>query len=1294
MCVDPATAPAPAESTYYGDGQASSADQAAAFPHYADGPVTAAAPPAPAPAPTTGAPAEPETTAQRDLRLRAEVDKLKQDPEKFAEADKKAKELASKLATEITKPHLFGANTEVTDCLQGLSPAEVQLVKDNYAAQYKSLGNENKNLEADLREKLDGKDLAVADAVMSGDKVKAATAFVDQAASGAGTDTDTWKKALANLDSKEREQFVTQMDKKLGKPGAYAEMLREETSSFERDELSAMTIVNDDERAAKLAQVKVSENSFGGQYTRLNEGLHDSIGDLIGEDDADRRERRQAFREYDIFTQYSNAGGGEDETLDALEQLKSPEQAKLFKQQMLAENGETADTTFDGELSRNHNESAKAFAEGDYNEGIAQRMVGDARNYVDDREDGMSKGFESVRLSSDQETDIAKGKTPEERAELRKQAEAVSRSNLRERTNKIAEDAGFGGYDQLLADELSPEQLDAAKDRMKTGKVSEVNQLLAAGDGVGGTGLGKDTDTFYRVMQDKTPKEMETLEAEFDAKKGKGAFKEFLAKKATSEGERRDFEIMREGNIGNMSPEEQAKLAAEHPEKMIKRVKDLHKAAKGGVETNWYDPLSWEQAAGNEIGNAIADNHGDIGARTDARAEAVDAMQKKLDAKQELTPAEQEELQQHVRFMTGDQKQYTATKTEAARAVAEGAGAVAEVATIAATGNKDAAAFVGSVVEIGVEQRLDPARMSQDRILQKSVQAVGEYAVSAAGGAAFPDELVKGKPGLELVKDMVEGAGEGVVTAVADPKNLTDPGRLADAAARNAGDGMTEAAASAAAGGVVPEGDTRVHRAVKQVAESTAEQVSTGDLSRSGGEIMKDIGKDALKGMAKDEAGEHHKRSELARQEAPLDNLDENRPPRPINFDYLHQDIETQPRPEAGERVDMDSLITPAPDPAYGPPVVHADPLANLEDDGPSAPLDIDQAIRGPKPEPAPVERVNLDSLITPAPDPAYGPPAVDVDPLANLEEGPVSPVDIDQAIRGIEPEPESTPSAFGEESIERRKPQITAPDGTRARLVGDQLLIKFVGEYTDEGFEIKPTPEERAALAKDAAERLGLVPAPGSQLVVDKDGIGSIDRQLTPATADKAVAALNRIYMTDEAKEARKGDTQDSLESSCEKTALEYQATIAEQGMFATVVMAKSPDMPDHKFLIVGDRIIDPSIGQFLDGKDANENEQREPFIGTYDDLVKRLAARLPEGTRELAPLPGETEEKLKRRQAMDVIQRQWGIEPTAPGEPIQRTEYVKDVRDKGIKRTNVVDPVVVDPETIIDEDESQSVP
>jgi len=1191
MCVDPATAPAPAESTYYGDGQASSEDQAAAFSHYADDPTTASPAPAetPAPAQTAPAPGEPETTAQRDERLRAEVDKLKQDPAAFAEADKKAKELASRLATEITKPHLFGANTEVTDCLQGLSPAEVQLVKDNYAAQYKSLGDENKNLEADLREKLDGKDLAVADAVMSGDKVKAATAFVDQAAGGAGTDTDTWKKALANLDSKEREQFVTQMDKKLGKDGGYAEMLREETSSFERDELSAMTIVNDDERAAKLAQVAVSESSFGGQYTTLNEGLHDTIGDLFGENDADRRERRQALREHDLFTQYSNAGGGEDQTLDALEQLKNPEQAKLFKQQMLAENGETAETTFDGELSDNHKKSAKAFADGDYNEGIAQRMVADADNIVDDREDGMSKGFESVRLDPTKEADLAKVEDPKRRAELREQAQAEARTNLRARTNKIAEDAGFGGYDQLLADELSPEQLDAAKDRMKTGKVSEVNQLLAAGEGVGGTSIGKDAETFYRVMQDKTPKEMEKLETDFDAKRGTGAFKEFLAKKATSEGERRDFAIMREGNIGNMSPEEQAKLAAEHPEKMIKRVKDLHHAAKGGVDTNWYDPLSLEQAAGNEIGNAIADNHGDIGARTDARAEAVDAMQKKLDAGQELTEAEQAELQQHVRFMTGDQKQYTATKTEAARTVAEGAGAVAEVATIAATGNKDAAALVGSAVEIGVEQRLDPARMSQDRILQKSAEAVGNYAVSAAGGAALPDELVKGKPGLELVKDMVEGAGGGVVAAVSDPKNLTDGGRLVEAAARNAGDGMTEAVASKAAGGLVPQGDTLAHRAVKQVAESTAEQVSTGDLSRSGGEIVKDIGKDALKGMAKGEAAEHHERSEKMRKEAassppPLDNLDENRPPRPPNFDDLNRDIETQPRPEAGERVDIDSLITPNADPAHGPPAI------------------------------------------------------------------------------------ESTPSAFGDESLARGKRQITAADGTNARLVGDQLVIKFTGEHT---------PEQRAELAKDAMDRMGVVAPPGSQLVIGDDGIARIDRQLTVPTGDQAVAAAQRIFMTEEAKAARKGDTQESLESQCENQTLKWQAALAEQGMYAPAVMAAKSGEADHKFLIVGDRIIDPSIGQFLDGGGANENGEREPFMGTYNDLVDELtraeqAGRLPAGTN-----------------VKELIKRQWGLESSEPGEPIARTEHVNELTSKGISRENVVDP-----ETTNDENDNQSEP
>ncbi|MGE3636617.1 MAG: hypothetical protein AB7P00_42330, partial [Sandaracinaceae bacterium] len=106
---------------------------------------------------------------ERDQKLAAAVAKLK--PDELAAANKKAEEIAGKLSTELSKMHVAGNNTEVTDPLVGLSEAEVALVMKHYKLQGESLGHEDVDLEADLREKLDGKDLKVASAALSGNKV-------------------------------------------------------------------------------------------------------------------------------------------------------------------------------------------------------------------------------------------------------------------------------------------------------------------------------------------------------------------------------------------------------------------------------------------------------------------------------------------------------------------------------------------------------------------------------------------------------------------------------------------------------------------------------------------------------------------------------------------------------------------------------------------------------------------------------------------------------------------------------------------------------------------------------------------------------------------------------------------------------------------------------------------------------------------------------------------------------------------------------------------------------------------
>lgn len=103
--------------------------------------------------------AEASIQGRRDAALDAEVAKLA--PDQLAAANIKAEQVASQLSTELSKLHVVGNNTDVTNLLRGLNPAEVRLVMQHYQKMGESIGVEQ-DLETDLRDKLDGVDLNAA----------------------------------------------------------------------------------------------------------------------------------------------------------------------------------------------------------------------------------------------------------------------------------------------------------------------------------------------------------------------------------------------------------------------------------------------------------------------------------------------------------------------------------------------------------------------------------------------------------------------------------------------------------------------------------------------------------------------------------------------------------------------------------------------------------------------------------------------------------------------------------------------------------------------------------------------------------------------------------------------------------------------------------------------------------------------------------------------------------------------------------------------------------------------------
>ena len=732
----------------------------------------------------------------------------KMSPEEREVAERKAREVASQLSTEISKTHLFGNNTDVTNHLRGLSPAEMQLVMDSYKEQSKSAFGTEADLAADLRDKLDGKDLAVAEAAMSGDKIATAKALVEQATDGVGTDTQGMKEAMEMLETpEERKKFHELMGE-----GEYEKLVKDETSSFDRDKLMALGLEDQKQRDAAVAVSDVSENAYGGKYNAIVEGITDSAGDLMGTPDEQRAQGRAAMRDYDMFKRFSNLGGNEDAQLDATEKIAGdPETLKLFKERMAAANGESAEETLTGEMSEHRAEAAKKLLEGNVEDAQAHRMVAHLDNYVDDNENGASQ--------------VLEGK------------DKATRDRLVAKADALAKQDGNGSYQELLDENLSPAELEVAKQRREKGKADELAHLMVAGDTTVG-GLGKDTAKFYETMQDKTPAQMDKMRKDFETSYPGEKFDDWVRSKATSDGERRDFEIMLEGNYGNMSDEELKKLP---PEKMIQRVKDLNEAGRGGAEDRVGDPLgNIKREVGNDVGNYMGDTMSNAGDRMNARMAAVEDLEKKIAAGEQLTPEQHEELVQHMRFMSGDQKAFTETKTEVVNQTAEVVGTAANVATTAVTGSDTAGEVVGGLAKMEVKGTLNASRYSTDEMIADGADVVG----SAAGGA-----LASKAPGAGF---LIEGATDGIAQTVGDTKNWNDAGRAVASGAQNVTESVVSAAAGEGIEGAMGDG------IASKVTQAVADTAVTSDYSQSFGEMAKETAKNAAIDIAVGAASKHH----------------------------------------------------------------------------------------------------------------------------------------------------------------------------------------------------------------------------------------------------------------------------------------------------------------------------------------------------------------------------------------------------------------------------------------------------
>ncbi|MFN0246247.1 MAG: hypothetical protein ACKV2T_05030 [Kofleriaceae bacterium] len=234
-------------------------------------------------------------------------------------------------------------------------------------------------------------------------------------------------------------------------------------------------------------------------------------------------------------------------------------------------------------------------------------------------------------------------------------------------------------------------------------------------------------------------------------------------------------------------------------------------------------------------------------------------------------------------------------------------------------------------------------------------------------------------------------------------------------------------------------------------------------------------------------------------------------------------------------------------------------------------------------------------------------------------------------------------PTAFGEESTrfgERSLETTTEHGNVSASSQGPTLDMRFPDEM--------PRDAKRE-LARDALSRLNLE---ASDAAIDaaldaqaahkaenptSDAPARIDHVLHVHDEATTVEAARDILFSPERVAERDGKGLDQYKNKCSKDAGNLQHKLAAQGMYAPIMNNGS-----HRYLVVGNQIIDPTFAQFFP-ESSKENDGNEPFIGDYDNMLDRLSKEVG----------GEDAAKA-------MLEKEWGILGKDKDGNLQLAEHV----------------------------------
>lgn len=617
--------------------------------------------------------------------------------------------------------------------LAGKTKAEIEAIKRIYADHFQtrdSQGNyKPRDLEADLRNELSGKDLNEVEAALSGDQIKRAAVTLQNALDSWFPDKELVHATLGQINQ------LTEVDSKTGKaqnPKA-REQLAAEFQRLTGKSLEAVLkvklsgILSDTE--FKIAQREMKGDLAGANAVKLDEAMHggflgigtdeDKIHEVLGSVKS-KDERRKLLAAYQKETQEEDeegrkiAGTGKDLTADLASELSGAEEDIA--------NTMLSDDRFDKDPAKRRAAEAR----------IAAGRIRLAAEGLGTDETAIFKQFEDAK-------------------------DPLLRDEIKRQYNAQYGDEEHGGvdFDQMLTSELSGNDLERTKQLVDSGEMDPAFALKYAMDGA-----GTDEELIINTLKKcKTWNELQNVrKAYMRLKKSEDLFildKDLENELSGREGEEVLHQLLQGSNTQDLSPRRKIELA--------KRAYNFERGSGAGV-----------------FGNFVTDLFADSGQILDLQNQRILAIEKEYEQKGK-NPELMQRLDATLSYQKQDVENYQAIQDAITNTGAlVGTAVVGTILTVATWGVAGPAmasvigALAGGAAGIAVKAGMKGDSYStEDLAMDLAMTLVSAATVGAAAGpfaqiAMRVASLAKSAPMLEfMVMEALKGGQMGITSGIA-----------------------------------------------------------------------------------------------------------------------------------------------------------------------------------------------------------------------------------------------------------------------------------------------------------------------------------------------------------------------------------------------------------------------------------------------------------------------------------------------------------------------------------------------